>query len=400
MPSRREFLLGAGAAGTAAVAGCLDRTDADPGTDDEYAWPTAGADLRNSRTVPDGVAPRETATVEWHAELESGLAAGEPIVTDDTVLVTTGQDIVAFDRDAGERRWSIDPDNEAYSYNGSPTVFDGLAYVPEGSTLTARDLESGEIQWSVDLGYVISRGSLTVTDTDDGRVYVAAGNAVYALDAADGERLWEQDLLGIARYALAKYTDWLFVATRGGELYKLRRWEGLVEWRRTIEAGLESAPTVLTSDDRRTGMGVAVARGDGVITYFDIDGTREWRTELGGFGHDGLAIGHRTLLAQSGSTLHALDTNDGGHRWRVDLGTGATNPPIVVGDTVYVGGDRLRAIDIDGGVGIRTLRIGEQRFEHDVPGSVDYVTAADGNLFVTTNTWALEDETAKLLVLS
>ncbi|SDQ20480.1 outer membrane protein assembly factor BamB family protein [Natronobacterium texcoconense] len=401
MPSRRELLLGVGAASTAAVAGCLGSRTDEPGTDDDYAWTTVGADLRNSRTISDGAAPRDDPDVEWSVDLESGMATGEPIVTDDTVLVNTGRDVVAFDRETRERRWSINPENEPYSYYGSPTVFDDTAYVPERETLTARNLETGEVDWSFDLERIISNSSLTVTDTDDGRVYVAGGNTVHALDAESGEELWEQELLGIASYVIAKYADWLFVATRGGELYRINRWEGRIEWRRTIEAGISSAPIVLTSSDRRVGHGVAVAGGDGSVTYFDLSGKREWRTELHAFGNDGLAIGHRTVFARSGSTLYALDANDGDERWRVDVGRSSRNPPIIVGDTVYVGGDRLRAFDVGGGYGIRSLRIGGKRFERERTGDVNYVTAADGRLFVTTDVGRFEgDDTAELLVFS
>ncbi|MFA9428235.1 PQQ-binding-like beta-propeller repeat protein [Natronorubrum sp. A-ect3] len=400
MPSRRELLLGVGAAGTATVAGCLGSRTDEPGTDDDYTWLTVGADRRNSRTVPDGAAPRDEPDIEWRVDLESSTATGEPIVTDDTVLVNTGYDVVAFDRETRERRWSIDPENDVSTYSGSPTVFDGTAYVPERRVLTARDLETGAVDWSFELDYVISESALA-TDTDDGRVYVAGGNAVHALDAESGEELWEQELLGSASYAIAKYADWLFVATRGGELYRINRWEGRVEWRRTIEAGISSAPIVLTSSDRRLGHGVAIAGGDGSVIYFDISGKREWQTDLSGFGNDGLAIGHRTVLARSGSTLYALDANDGDNLWRADIGRSSRNPPIIVGDTVYVGGDRLRAFDVGGGYGVRSLRIGGERFDREEPDNVSYVTAADGKLFVTTDVSRFEgDDTAALLVLS
>ena len=104
MPSRRDVLLGVGSAGLAASAGCLGSDDVEPGTDDSYGWTTGGADLRNSRAIPDGVAPREAPTLEWRADLESVHATGEPIVTDETVLLTTGTDVVAFDRETGGGR--------------------------------------------------------------------------------------------------------------------------------------------------------------------------------------------------------------------------------------------------------------------------------------------------------
>ena len=54
MRSRRDLLLGFGAAGTTALAGYLGSADAEPGSDDGYAWSTPGADIGTSRTVADG----------------------------------------------------------------------------------------------------------------------------------------------------------------------------------------------------------------------------------------------------------------------------------------------------------------------------------------------------------
>lgn len=401
MPSRRDVLLGLGSVGVAGSAGCLGRYDVEPGTVESYAWTTNGADSRNSRTIPHGVAPREEPTVEWRVEFDSSFATGEPIVTDDTVLLATGTDVVAFDRETGERRWSIDPGNDVYSYDGAAAVYDGTAYVPERRTLTARDLETSDLEWSYEFDRVFDGGSPTVTDVgEDGTVYAAAGNDVRAFDVTTGEVRWEREVSGIVRQSVALRPDVLYVATSGGELYAIDSWRGNVHWRRTIEEGILTAPMVLTSDDRRRGWGVAVGCGDGSVAYFDVSGTPEWRTDVGGFVDGGLAIGHRTLLAQSGSTLFALDPDDGGYRWRVNLGDTSASPPIVVGDTVYVGGDGLRAIDVGGGLGVRSFRFGEQRFEYGTTGSVGYVTAAGGELFLTTNAAWGADEGAELIVLS
>ncbi|QCW03018.1 PQQ-binding-like beta-propeller repeat protein [Natrinema pallidum] len=400
MPSRRELLAALGATGIAAAAGCLGGPSVDPGTDESYAWPTGGADRRNSRAIPDGVAPREDPTVDWRVDLESAAAAADPVVTDGTVLATTGTDVVAFDRASGDRRWSIDPDNEAHTYRGAPTVYKELAYLSEVNTVVARDLESGEIEWSEAFEATIGRGSLLVTDDgDNGRVFTAGGNALHALDAGTGERLWEQELLGTPEYSLAKYTDYVYVVTDGGELYAVDEW-GTVQWRRTVEAGIRSGPAVRSLDHGGSEWGIAVVGGDGTVVYFGPDGARRWEAELGGFGDDGIAIAHGTVLARSGSRVFALDPADGNVRWRLDLGESASNPPIIVGDTVYVGGDRLRATDIDGGIGVRSYRARHLRFEYEPTGAVGFVTAADSKLFVTTNVRGTGADTAELIVLS
>ncbi|WP_455447820.1 PQQ-binding-like beta-propeller repeat protein [Natrinema thermotolerans] len=400
MPSRREVMAALGATGIATAAGCLGGLSVDPGTDESYAWPTGGADRRNSRAIPDGVAPREDPTVDWRVDLESAYATADPVVVDGTVLATIGTDVVAFDRTSGDRRWSIDPNNEANTYRGAPTVYEGLAYVPEVDTVTARDLESGAVEWSETFEATIGQGSLLVTDDgENGRVFTAGGNSLHALDAGTGERLWEQELLGTPEHSLAKYTDYVYVATDGGELYAVDEW-GTVQWRRTVEAGIRSGPAVRSLDQSGSEWGIAVVGGDGTVVYFEPDGARAWETEIGGFGNDGIAIAHETLLARSGPRVFALNLADGSVRWRLDLGESAHNPPIVVGDTVYVGGDRLRAIDIEGGIGVRSYRTRHLRFEYEPTGAVGFVTAADSKLFVTTNVFGTETETAELIVLS
>jgi len=394
MPSRRRVLVSIGTIGTTAIAGCVGRLTTDPGTIEQYPWPTSGADHQNSRAVTDGVAPRENPTVEWRVDLEAPLANGEPIVTDSTVLVTTGRDIVAFDRENKTRRWSVDPDNQPYRYSGAPAVHDGVAYIPEERTLTARDLDSGEHQWSHAFDRVFDRSSPVVRERGEtATVYAAAGNAVKAIDGDTGELQWEQDLDGIVRTSIAYTPRGLYVTTSGGELYAIDR-SGFVAWRRTIEAGIETAPVAINAG------GVVVGTGEGTIQQFDSQGRREWETTLTSFIEDGLAIAHQTLLVCSGSTLYALNPSNGRERWRVNVGDVSRNPPIVVGDSVYVGGDRLHGFDIGGGYGVRTYRVGAKRFERTPPGSVSFLTAADGKLFVTTDVGQADAETAELVVYS
>jgi hypothetical protein len=68
-----------------------------------------------------------------------------------------------------------------------------------------------------------------------------------------------------------------------------------------------------------------------------------------------------------------------------------------VGDTIYVGGERLHGVGVGGGVGALSVRVGETRFEHEVDGGASYVTAADGTLFATVTG---ESGSGRLVVLS
>ncbi|MYL66377.1 PQQ-binding-like beta-propeller repeat protein [Halorubrum distributum] len=407
MPSRRAFLSGLGAAGLTATAGCLAGFDADPGSDETYGWPSGGGNDWNSRAVPNGTAPRDDPTVDRTHEFD-GIPAGDPVVTAGTVLLNTGVDVIAFDREDLSRRWSVAPDdNGAFSYTGAPAVADGVAYVPERDTLVARDLDTGERLWSRGFEYVFRETTPLVIDRgDDHRVVIGAGEYLRAFDGATGELRWERRLDGIVRgpaaRALASVYGTVYAATTGGELYAVDH-DGRVRWNRTVNAGIRTAPTVVGSrgpngNSIRGSGDVVVGDGDGSVRCFDPTGGYRWRTGLRGFVEGGIAAGHGGVFAVSGGRLYALNAESGNHAWRTGIGNATRpTPPALVGDTIYVGGERLHGVDVGGGVGVRSVRVGETRFEHGVDGGASYVTAADGTLFATV---AGESGSGRLVVLS
>jgi len=396
MPSRRAFLAGLGATGLTATAGCLGGFDGDPGTDETYDWPTGGGNDWNSRAVPNGVAPRGDPTVDGTYEFD-GTPAGDPVVTAETVLLNTGVDVVALDREDLSPRWSVALDgNDAFRYTGAPAVADGVAYVPESDTLVARDLDTGERLWSRAFEYVFGETTPLVVERGDGhRVVIGAGESLRAFDGATGERQWERRLDGIVRRAVARAQasvyGAVYAATTGGELYAVDD-EGRVRWNRTVDAGIRTAPTVVASrgpdDESIRGSGdVVVGDGDGSVRCFDPNGTPQWRADLRGFVEGGIAAGHGGVFAASGGRLYALNAENGSRAWQTEIGNAVRpTPPALVGDTVYVGGEQLHGIGVDGGVGFRSVRLGETRFEHDVDGGASYVTAADGRLFASVAT--------------
>ncbi|WP_144919900.1 outer membrane protein assembly factor BamB family protein [Halorubrum salsamenti] len=396
MPSRRAFLSGLGAAGLTATAGCLTGFDAAPGTDETYDWPTGGGDDLNSRAVPDGTAPRDDPTVDRTHEFD-GIPAGDPVVTAETVLLNTGVDVVALDREDLSRRWSVAPDdNDAFRYTGAPAVADGAAYVPESDTLVARDLDTGEQLWSHEFEYVFGETTpLVVEYGDDVRVIIGAGEYLRAFDGSTGELEWERRLDGIVRRAaaraLASVYGVVYVATTGGNLYAVDD-DGRVHWGRTVEAGIRTPPTVVGSrgpdgESIRGSGDVVVGAGDGSVRCFDPGGEPQWETDLRGFVEGGMAVGHGGVFASSGGRLYALNAENGSHAWRTEIGNAVRpTPPALVGDRIYVGGERLHGIGVDGGIGFRSVRLGETRFEHEVDGGASYVTAADGRLFATVAT--------------
>ncbi|WP_058365946.1 PQQ-binding-like beta-propeller repeat protein [Haloparvum sedimenti] len=392
MPSRRAFLAGLGAAGLTATAGCLGGLNAAPGSDESYDWPTGGGDAWNSRAVPNGAAPRVSPAVDRTHEFD-GIPAGDPVVTGDAALLNTGVDVVALDRGDLSRRWSVAPgDNGAYRYTGAPAVADGVAYVPEGDTLVARDLDAGERLWAHEFEYVFGETSpLVVERGDENRVVIGAGEYLRAFDGATGDLAWERRLDGIVRHAAARAPasvyGVVYVATAGGELYAVDN-DGRVRWNRTVDAGIRTAPTVVASrgpdgESIRGPGDVVVGAGDGSVHCFAPTGERRWRTNVRGFAQGGVAVGHGGVFTVSAGRLYALNAEDGDREWQARIGNAVRpTPPALVGDTVYVGGERLHAFEVGGGVGLRSLRLGGTRFEEELDGGVSYVTAADEELLV------------------
>ena len=407
MPSRRAFLSGLGAAGLTATAGCLTRFDAAPGDDETYDWPSGGGDDLNSRAVPNGVAPRHDPTVDRTHEFD-GIPAGDPVVTDETVLLNIGVDVVALDRGDLSRRWAVAlDDNSAFRYTGAPAVADGVAYVPESDTLVARDLDTGERLWSREFEYVFGETTPLVVDRgDDHRVVIGAGEYLRAFDGSTGELQWERRLGGIVRraaaHSLASVYGVVYAATAGGELYAVDD-DGRVHWNRTVDAGIRTPPTVVGSrgsdDESIRGSGdVVVGAGDGSVRCFDPTGKPRWRADLRGFAEGGIAAGHGGVFAVSAGRLYGLNAENGNQAWRTGIGNAVRpTPPALVGDTIYVGGERLHGVGVGGGVGVRSVRVGETRFEREVDGGASYVTAADGRLFATV---AAESGSGRLVVLS
>jgi len=420
MVSRRELLAGVGAAGVgtvgvAALAGYWDdnpdpvgHLSATPGETRSYEWPTGGADLRNTRSFPDGIGPRDDVTAEWSIDLDASHITAEPTTDGDVLLLTTATGVVAFDTEDGERLWSTDRERDAltsgsFTYSGSSTIHGETAYITDHRTLIAVDLYSGDRRWEYEFDYPFENHSPALVEPGyrfpEHRVFAGAGEYVRAFDATTGEVLWERRLFGIVEGTFASpHSDPLvdlFVATRGGALYALD-YEGRVLWRRTLPAGISTGPTVVRGGVRSSASGssgrpaAVVGCTDGYVYCYDTHGSREWRTAPGTPGvavNDGIATAYGVVYVQDGKDLYAFGADLGDKGWEVDTGVGRHNPPILLGDTVYAGGDRLHAIAVAGGADDKQPSAGATRFEYGEDDlGVPYVIAAGGRLYAVAET--------------
>lgn len=376
MPSRRRVLSLAGTASVTALGGCLgfgsddrpaySRPSTEGGPPDPAShvfgsdgqWSSEGFDAANTRWDYGGSAPRDGGTVRWRRGVgRDGLRA--PTVCDGRVYLTETDRLMAVDATSGETRWELPGETPP---GGRPSVAGDVVYTVADGVLRALDAGTGDRRWSRSFD-----GPTTMPATLTGeRLVVGDGEYVRVLSGSDGSEVWSRRLFGRVNYPATVAGTAAVVTTGGGGVFALRDGgEGVFQQAVGAEV---TAPATLGRDY------LFVADEDGTLSALDgATGATEWRAE-GATGGDGVAYTDSYVYAVDGATLRAFDTGTGEEHWTFDAGE-TTGTPSVVGDTLYVGGDRLYALDPTG-------RGDPVRFSMDLGGPVGPdVSAGDGVLF-------------------
>ncbi len=121
----------------------------------------------------------------WHAEVTGRpYLLRSPIVTDDMAYVSARRDRVsALDLWTGEKRWSIQTDDEWSSI----TALGDIVYFDDNDNrLTALDASTGTERWTFQSPYATPHVEPAVGDL----VYINTDSALFALDATDGSEQW------------------------------------------------------------------------------------------------------------------------------------------------------------------------------------------------------------------
>ncbi|SFS92950.1 outer membrane protein assembly factor BamB family protein [Halostagnicola kamekurae] len=318
---RRRLLEGAGAVGSATLVGCLGF--ADDGTGSEYQWRyDAGGEIDAvsqgvvfGREWSDGqIVALEGTTGErqWAYGATAGMDTYSDLTVTDTGIYfgyCTDDDCIglyALKRD-GEERWR---DESVGTGHTSPFVVDGVVFVSDSvGIVRAFDAESGSELWTdgVDESDTIASGSGIVDIAD--AVYVEKSAALVALDRDGGSTRWRYDPDdGDTQIIDAAVSDGVAYVTTGGWVAGVA--DGDEVWRRSVDAvDVQTEIAGITTD--RLFVLANADRNESRLYAFD-------RTS-----------GERSVLSES---LEHPDDESG--------------PVTAVRDgVVYVGTDRLRAID-------------------------------------------------------
>ncbi|MFC4438743.1 MULTISPECIES: outer membrane protein assembly factor BamB family protein [Natrialbaceae] len=346
-------------------------------------WSSFGCNAANTRTVADGKAPVDGGSERWRVEA-SPMARQGLVAAGGRVYLPDGSELSVFDADDGTELWSVENVWEP------PLVWEDVVYVSSIDGVHALEAETGDELWkrTVDVP-----GNATAPAIVGGRNLICAfGERVVALDPEDGSVRWHRDVFGqVLDHAATLGQRWIVVATEAGMVYTLagngvayNRWQ------------LPEPPTAPPSTDGETiyvncrdGNTYALSDENESMTKFD------WTVETG-WARGGIAVVDDIVLTAGGRTLRAIDAESGLRYWDHEIGDWDHTAPAYGRETVFVGGDRLWALDLapEGNPADGPAIRFEREFAGEIVGPGPVLD--DGALYVVAQ---VEDEELVLLAL-
>jgi outer membrane protein assembly factor BamB len=258
-------------------------------------------------------------------------------------------------------------------------------------TLYCLDAESGKLLWKNERQSVYTRfaqsGSPAVID---GRVYaLGAGRLARCISAADGKDLWDRKLPGDFR---DEFPQSSFAVVDGvavvlcGSLFGLNADSGEIAWQALDEDRvLHSSPAICTSGGRSMAI---VNVPDGRTICVDAnDGRTLWTIESLAGHSTPIVVGDKLLTygssRKAGLRCFAISADGAEELWVCQKAADSGSSPVVVGDHVYVQGERrlvcVRLADGDE-AWMTELDIGNPRYTSLVAADDKLIYAFEGVL--------------------
>jgi outer membrane protein assembly factor BamB len=393
--SRRRFLAALGTCAGGTLAGCVgsSETDAPPRT--ETSWPTVGYDKANTRYSPSG-ATLSSPTEAWSISIKTPVR--QPVLANGQVYMPDRTVLRVHDATTGTELWTytVPSDDQNTQLITEPTVRDGVVYLgtkSERESVVALDAKTGNRLWSFG-GKQVGEVSGTPTLGKNGdRLYVGSSRGViYSLDAKTGTPRWQQDVFGPIENTLAVRSPLVVATTNAGEVYAFEE-NGEALWRqRILETSGPTTPPTLS--DRWIFIG---CNNNHIYSLDPVSGSVRWETDVDRLYQGGIAVTNSSLYAASGNGVVSIGGREGTIQWSIDLGAFVSCAPMIVSDTLYIGGPRIFALKSSGGTSIASIRFGAKHWaarvgKHVGPG----LATGNGRLFAPVR---MNDGSAELLAL-
>ena len=276
-----------------------------------------------------------------------------PVVTDDRVFAAARDgDVAAFDKQTGDRQWSVDlsdqPENEekrSARLSGGLTAFYGKLFLgSENGYVYALDQTDGTLLWSQKVPGEV----LAAPVADAGRVLVVTTSGkLLALDAEKGNVLWSTGddqpnltLRGQSTPVLAAggvvygRADGRIgvVLLENGQLANVSRVaspRGATELERMVDV---DAQPVILGDEL-----YAVAYNGQLMARKLLSGEELWKRQYSSFQNMGVGPS-QLVLTDAKSHVYAVDRSNGSELWaNTQLSYRNLTAPVSFGDYVVVG---------------------------------------------------------------
>lgn len=358
---------------------------------DDRAEDGTGGDAGGGRTVPT-----------WTVETGAQLAA--PPAVDASMCYTGGYDgcVTALEAGDGSVSWEAEVGGEIV--RSQPVVRDGTVYVTsyddlgrDDETVAALDSADGSVQWTAST-YRGSEYSPVVTDAGvlvGGTGRPSEPGPLRCLDRADGSERWQR-AVGPSRLAVADET--VYVLT-GARLDALDLADGTERWTQEFGTTLGPEPvthqgTVFVGTGNNDVHAVDGSTGE-VVWSRDVyvepvhSARRNARTQthpLAFTGITALAVADESLFVGTYNAVFALDIQQGGIHWAVDLDCASVTTLDRVDDRLYVGtgSGTIYSLAPSDGAGGPVVEFDETVYP-TVSGDALYVTTDSGTVHGVTS---------------
>jgi outer membrane protein assembly factor BamB len=258
----------------------------------------------------------------------------EPALSDDTIIIESGDRLWAFDINTGQQRWSV----KVPGVNYQPTIFEGAVYIAcDDGCLYAHDLRNGAEKWSFEIGKRIHRDRTPFLVGEKGVVYFSTPfEGIYSLDTHAAERGYTEHNLFETAGAIvstpAIIDGTAFFGSMDGHIYAVNVLSKKEIWRFKTTGSVVSSPLIANqtlycgSDDQH---------------LYSLDtktGQEKWRFKTTGPVVSSPAISDEMILFGSRDKhLYALDPKDGTLKWRFKTSGQVDSSPAVADGIVCFG---------------------------------------------------------------
>jgi outer membrane protein assembly factor BamB len=222
---------------------------------------------------------------------------------------------------AADEQWRVTGATEQGDVLGTPAVADGVLFIGNGYRMLGLDVSSGKLRWDRTLDLQVAFYSPAIHDDAvlvPGVSMESGSNGLYAFDAGDGTTNWRVETPITSSPVVVEGTAYVSVDGSDGKTLSGR----------SVEDGTEQLAVEFEAVDAGARFAPKPAVVDETI-YLPVRGIDEEDT----------------------STLLALDTADGGERWRRPLTSEVHSAPVVADGRVYVGTVGGEVVALDGASG-------------------------------------------------